>query len=106
MAPSGSPVPRVVHVEGPRRYTTNDVASALTAILGRSVIARELPRSDWTAALTSGGLSTDYATLVTTMFDVHNGGRIDAEPNVGEILRGKTELHEVLASLANRPLPV
>jgi NAD(P)H dehydrogenase (quinone) len=106
MAPSGSPVPRVVHVEGPRRYTTNDVASALTAILGRSVIARELPRSDWTAALTSGGLSTDYATLVTTMFDVHNAGRIDAEPNVGEILRGKTELHEVLATLANRPLLV
>jgi hypothetical protein len=55
------------------------------------------------AALTSGGLSRDYATLVTTMFDVHNAGRIDAEHGRGEIRRGATELHEVLASLVNRP---
>jgi NAD(P)H dehydrogenase (quinone) len=102
-APAGSPSPRVVHVEGPRRYSINDVASALSAILGRSVVAHELPRAEWMAALTSGGLSRDYATLVTTMFDVHNAGRIDAEHGSGEIRRGATELHEVLASLVNRP---
>jgi hypothetical protein len=36
------------------------------------------------------------------MFDVHTAGRIDTEPNVGEIRRGRTELHEVLAALVNR----
>jgi NAD(P)H dehydrogenase (quinone) len=103
MTPAGGSNPRVVHVEGPRRYTPEDVASTLTTLFGRAVVARELPRPDWMGALTGGGLSVDYATLVTKMFDVHNAGQIDAEPNVGEIRRGTTELHEALASLVNRP---
>ena len=95
---------QVVHVEGPRRYSVNDVAAALTTLLGRVVVARELPRSEWMMALTDGGLSTDYARLVTTMFDLHNAGRIDAEAGTGEVRCGPTELDEVLATLVQSSL--
>jgi NAD(P)H dehydrogenase (quinone) len=67
------------------------------------VVARELPRAEWMMALTDGGLSTDYARLVTTMFDLHNAGRIDTEAGTGEVRCGQTELDEVLATLVNRP---
>jgi NAD(P)H dehydrogenase (quinone) len=35
--------PRIVHLEGPRRYTAIDVAAALSELAGRDVVARELP---------------------------------------------------------------
>jgi NAD(P)H dehydrogenase (quinone) len=91
--------PRIVHIEGPRRYTALDVAAALSELVGREVLARALPRPDWLPALRRGGLGASYAELVATMFDAHNAGRIDAERGAGETLRGATELRDVLASL-------
>jgi NAD(P)H dehydrogenase (quinone) len=90
--------PRVVHVEGPRRYTALDVAAALTDLSGREVVARELPREQWSTALERGGVGPSYAALVTALFDAHNAGLIGAEEG-GEIRRGTTELRDVLASL-------
>jgi NAD(P)H dehydrogenase (quinone) len=92
--------PRVVHVEGPRRYTAEDVAATLSELSGREVIAHALPRADWPAALTRGGLGASYAELVATTFDAHNAGRIDVEDS--EPLRGTTELRDVLGSLLRR----
>jgi NAD(P)H dehydrogenase (quinone) len=97
--PGGSP--RVVHVEGPRRYTALDVAAALSEISGREVVARELPREAWATALGRGGLGMSYAALVVELFDAHNAGLIGAEDG-GEIRRGTTELRDVLASLVDR----
>lgn len=91
--------PRVVHVEGPRRYSALDVAAALGKILGREVVARELPRAEWRAMLIAGGIGERYANLVVSLFDVHNAGRIDVEPGVGELRRGTTELVDALAAL-------
>lgn len=90
---------RVVHAEGPRRYSARDVAKALGDHLGREIAAVELPRSDWVSALVRGGLGTSYAELVAAMYDAHNAGRIDVEDGVGEIRRGHTELREVLSTL-------
>jgi NAD(P)H dehydrogenase (quinone) len=89
---------RIVHVEGPRRYTALDVAAALSEFGSRDVVARELPRSQWGDALQRAGLGASYTGLVTELFDAHNAGRIDAEPG-GEIRRGPTELREVLARI-------
>ena len=86
---------RVVHVEGPRRYTALDVAAALSELGSREVVARELPRPQWSDALQRAGLGASYAGLVTELFDAHNAGRIDAEPG-GEIRRGPTQLPDVL----------
>jgi uncharacterized protein YbjT (DUF2867 family) len=92
------PATRVVHVEGPRRYTALDVAATLCELTGRKITAQALPRSDWVAALTRGGLGTSYAELVAAMFDAHNAGRIDVDDQSDETRRGPTELREVLAS--------
>ena len=92
-------VPRIVHVEGPRRYTPLDVAATLGELLGRGVTARAIPRADWVPALVRGGLGESYARLVADLYDAHNAGRIDAEQGVGEIRHGTSELRDVLASL-------
>ncbi|NEI71754.1 NAD(P)H-binding protein [Rhizobium lusitanum] len=90
---------RVVHVEGPRRYTPNDVAAAIGSIAGREVIAQPLPEADWQAVLLRAGLSEDYARLLVELYGAHNAGRIDVESDVGEVRRGKTELVDVLRRL-------
>ena len=91
----------VVHVEGPRRYTPDEVAATVAELLGRSVAAREIPRAEWHKTLVRGGVSASYADLIVELYDTHNAGGIDAEPG-GEIRRGTTELKEALAPLAKR----
>ncbi|OWJ68429.1 NAD(P)H-binding protein [Inquilinus limosus] len=92
--------PRIVHAEGPQRYTAMDVAAALSGPLGRPVQAVALPRGQWDQALGAGGLGDGYARLITELYDAHNAGRIEVEG--GEIRRGTTPLAEVLAALVRR----
>ncbi len=92
---------RVVHAEGPRRYTPNDVAAAIGSLTGRDIVAQPLPETEWQAALTRAGLSEDYAQLLVELYTAHNAGRIDAEKDVGEIRRGQSELAEVLQRILN-----
>jgi uncharacterized protein YbjT (DUF2867 family) len=91
--------PRIVHVEGPQRYTALDVAAALSELTGRDVVARELPRSDWVATLRRGGVGASYAELVAELFDAHNAGRIDAESGAGEVRHAPTGLRAALSGL-------
>jgi uncharacterized protein YbjT (DUF2867 family) len=97
-APMRTGSPRIVHVEGPQRYSALDVAATLSELAGREVVARELARSEWVPTLRRGGLSASYAELVAELFETHNEGRIDAE-GAGEIRRGKTKLRDALAPL-------
>ncbi len=90
---------RIVHAEGPRRYTPNDVAAAIGFLAGREVVALPVPQTEWQAALMRAGLSEGYAKLLVELYVAHNAGRIDAEPGVGEIWRGKTELIDALRPL-------
>ena len=83
--------PRIVYVEGPRRYTPQDVARTLGALFGREIVARELPRPDWIPALTGGGLSAKYAALVAELYDAHNAGLIDVERGATDVRLGATE---------------
>jgi NAD(P)H dehydrogenase (quinone) len=99
LAPAPSASPRVVHVEGPRRYTAEDVASTLSVVLGRDVVARGVPRVDWIPALGRGGMSPAYAQLIAETLDAENAGRIDVDPTDGFICRGTTELGDVFESL-------
>ena len=91
--------PRIVHAEGPNRYTSSDVAQALATLLHRDVAAYELPRNEWHATLLRAGTSESAAYLVTELYDAHNAGRIDAEPGVGEIRRGRIQLEDALRPL-------
>jgi NAD(P)H dehydrogenase (quinone) len=94
--------PRVVHVEGPRRYDANEVAATLSSILGREVVARELPQSDWIPILTRAGAGPSYARLVFDLYVAHNAGRIDVEPGATDIRFGTTELRDVFIPMLGR----
>lgn len=90
---------RIVHAEGPRRHSANDVAAVLSELLGREVIARAVPRDQWRESL-ERGLSPSMAKLVADVYDAHNrGGLIDVEPDKGELRRGTTELVDALRPL-------
>ena len=97
-----TPTPRIVHVEGPRRYSVLDVAATLSKIVGREIVPRPIPESDRLPALTRGGLSPSYANLICELYLAHNAGRIDVEPGVGEVRFGKTELSEIFSQLLAR----
>jgi NAD(P)H dehydrogenase (quinone) len=90
--------PRVLHVEGPRRYSMLDVASAFSLLLGRPVVAKELAREKWIPTLEAAGVPQAYARLVAELQDAHNAGQIGVEPG-GEVRRGATTLEAVLATL-------
>jgi NAD(P)H dehydrogenase (quinone) len=94
--------PRVVHVEGPRRYDANEAAATLGNILGREMVAREIPQSDWIPVLTRAGAGPSYAKLVFDLYVAHNAGRIDVEPGATDIRLGTTELRDVFVSLLGR----
>lgn len=94
--PTHGPSPRIVYIEGPRRYTALDVANAITQISGRQITARELPREDWESVLTAAGASVASAKLVTQTFDAHNDGHIEAVTGI-EIIHGVTDLADSLA---------
>jgi NAD(P)H dehydrogenase (quinone) len=90
------PATRVVYVEGPRRYSAQDVAEAI------GVQVAELPQAEWVPTLTRGGISQSYAELVAELFVAHNAGRIDVEDGVTDVRRGTTELRDVLREIANQ----
>ena len=90
------PATRVVYVEGPRRYSAQDVAEAI------GVQVTELPQAEWVPTLTRGGISQSYAELVAELFVAHNAGRIDVEDGVTDVRRGTTELRDVLREIANQ----
>ena len=89
----------VVHAEGPRRYSAEDVARTLSGLSGRAIAAAALPEDQWLPALTGGGLSASYAGLAAAMYAAHNAGRIEVESEAGETRRGATPLRDVLAAI-------
>lgn len=90
---------QVIHVEGPRRYSVDEVVKAIGIAVGRPVEGREAPAESWIATLMEGGLSESYARLVSAMYEAHNNGRIEIESDLSEVRRGSTTLAEVFASL-------
>jgi NAD(P)H dehydrogenase (quinone) len=94
-APEDKNSPRIVHVEGPRRYSARDVARTLGEALGRPMGVLELPRSEWIATLVRGGLSARYAALIAELYDAHNAGKIDIEEGASDVRRGTTEFADL-----------
>jgi len=94
-------VAQVVHVEGHRRYSVEEVRETIEAVAGRPIEGRELPPEEWVSALIQGGLSESYAQLVAETYSAHNAGRIDIESEFSEVRRGTTSLADVLSSLSN-----
>jgi NAD(P)H dehydrogenase (quinone) len=89
---------RILHAEGPRRYSAADVAAAMGELLGRSVAAMALPRDQWRENLEKA-VSPSTTKLLIDLYEAHNkGGLVDVEPN-GKVLHGTTDLIEALRPL-------
>lgn len=93
--PSAGTGEQIVHAEGPRRYSADDVAAAMSQLLGRTVTAQAVPRSRWLESL-GRVVSTSTAHLLAELYDAHHRGLIDIEAGRGEVRYGTTELVEAL----------
>jgi len=101
--PPGTPgVVRVVHVEGPRRYTVAAIVETMAALVGRPVEGRDVPPEGWVPALTARGLSESYARLVAEMIGANNAGRMDVEPGASAVRYGTTTLAQAFAAMLLR----
>jgi len=74
------------HVEGPERYSANDVAAAFAAALGKAVTVQVTPRDRWVEAYRALGFSDaaadSYARM--TAVSVDDGFDTPAAPERGE----------------------
>jgi uncharacterized protein YbjT (DUF2867 family) len=91
---------RIVELEGPRRVSPNDLASAFARVLDRPVRAEVVDRQTWEALFRSQGMK--YPLPRMRMLDGFNEGWIDFETHLDDIARGDVELDTVLGELVSR----
>jgi NAD(P)H dehydrogenase (quinone) len=89
---------RIVELEGPRRYSANDVAAAFAEAVGHSVRMEPVPRDTWEALFRSQGMKHPLPRI--RMIDGFNEGWIDFEGNGAEHRTGRIPLEAVLKDLA------
>jgi len=90
---------RVLELGGPQDLTPNDVASAVSKQLGRSVQLVEPPLDAVVPTFTSFGISPDIARLYREMYAGLISGRVAFEGGRAEARRGTTTLEMTLREL-------
>lgn len=88
---------RVVELEGPSRFSPNDIASALGHALGKAVEIEAVPRASWERLFVAQGMA--HPTPRMRMLDGFNEGWIDFESSADLTLKGTTSLDTVVDSL-------
>jgi NAD(P)H dehydrogenase (quinone) len=89
---------RIVELEGPRRYSANDIAAGFAEALGRPVRTEPVPRDTWEALFRSQGMKHPLPRI--RMIDGFNEGWIDFEGGSAEHRTGRIPLEAVLKGLA------
>ncbi len=89
---------RIVELEGPRRVAPEEVAAALSGLLGRPVRIEPVPRGAWEAEFRSGGAVNP--TPRAQMIDGFNEGWIEFESGEAGSMKGRTPIEAVLRDLA------
>jgi uncharacterized protein YbjT (DUF2867 family) len=84
------------YVEGPRRYTTDDVARAFARALGREVAVTVTPRAEWRSAFRRLGFSEAAADSYARMTEVSVDARFEMPEGA---LRGTTSLEAYIQTL-------
>jgi uncharacterized protein YbjT (DUF2867 family) len=90
---------RHIEVDGPRRYSPNDIAAALSSVLGRSVQSVAVPRAEWVNNFVAQGTPEERTAPRVEMLDGFNSGWIDFGVPGAEHVIGHTNLQSVLESL-------
>ena len=93
---------RVIELEGPRRYSANDIAAGFAKALGHEVSLQPVPREAWEELFRSQGMQNPLPRM--RMLDGFNEGWIDFERNGTGFHRGKISLDTVLQELLNNNL--
>ena len=88
---------RIVELEGPRRYTANDIGAAFARSLGHAVTMNAVARETWETSFRAQG--TQYPEPRMRMLDGFNEGWIDFEGSEDEISKGSTSLEAVIDRL-------
>ena len=88
---------RVVELEGPRRYSANDIVAGFSAALERPVRAEAVPRDQWETLFLSQGMKNPMPRI--RMIDGFNEGWIDFESGEANSRKERTTLDSVLRSL-------
>jgi NAD(P)H dehydrogenase (quinone) len=89
---------RLVELEGPRRYSANDIAAGFSAALKHPVRAQAVPRDQWETLFRSQGMKNPIPRI--RMIDGFNEGWIDFEYGEANSRKERTTLEAVLHSLA------
>ncbi|MDP5281442.1 NAD(P)H-binding protein [Sphingomonas sp. DG1-23] len=87
-------------VEGPRRYTPQDVAEAFAAALARPVRVETIPRDQWVATFKATGFSDAAAESYSRM----TAATADSPGWPDDVIRGQTRLEDYIAGLAGSPV--
>jgi len=88
---------RMIELEGPRRYSANDIAVGLGAALERPVRAEAVPHDQWETLFRSQGMK--HPTPRIRMIDGFNEGWIDFKSGEANSRKERTTLESVLRSL-------
>lgn len=91
---------RIVELEGPRRVSPADLASAFARVLDRPVRAEVVDRQGWETLFRSQGMRHPLPRM--QMLDGFNQGWIDFEGRPGDVVRGEVELDTVIGELVSR----
>jgi NAD(P)H dehydrogenase (quinone) len=91
---------RVIEIEGPKRYSQNEIAALLGQALGRKVGAQPVPPEQWEALFRSQGMQRPQPRI--EMLDGFNSGWIDFLPDASEHVIGPTSFETVLAGLVKQ----
>ncbi len=94
---------RILELEGPERYSSNDSATAFAMVLNRAVTPKLVPRDTWAAIFESQGTPSDRTAPRIEMLDGFNTGWIDFEGGPGvESVRGTITLQAAYQQLVTR----
>ena len=90
----------VIELAGPRDYTPEDVAAALSRITGKPVVVQQDAEDAMVPALMAAGMNRRWAELYQETFHALNHGHIAWEGGRARFVRGTTEIDAVLSRLA------
>ncbi len=96
---SGTDDAGVRYVEGPRRYSSGDVARAFSEALGRPIAVEVTPRAEWYDAFLRLGFSEAAALSYTRMTELSLDNGFDMP---ADAWRGTTTLELYITSLVGR----
>lgn len=93
---------RVIELSGPAEYSGDDVATALTKIVGKPIKVQVAPLDAVVPTFTSFGLSKEIAELYREMYAGLISGRVDWERGKARAARGSATLEDTLRKLLGK----